>query len=121
MLLHDILKRGRDDDDAVYSQLGALTYRGLRVATENCRRRLYAMGVRPHATVGIYSRNRAEYIAAYMAIASLGAIVVPINFQLSMRETAFILKNADAHYLLTDKPLELDAAMNSQNYDKYRI
>ena len=88
MLVHEILKRGKDNNDAIYSQLGALTYQGLRVATENCRRRLYAMGVRQRSTVGIYSRNRAEYIAAYMAIVSLGAIVVPINFQLSMRETA---------------------------------
>ncbi|WP_462331510.1 class I adenylate-forming enzyme family protein [Schwartzia sp. (in: firmicutes)] len=117
MLVHEILRRGKDNDDAVYSQLGALTYRGLRVATENCRRRLYAMGVRRHSTVGIYSHNRAEYIAAYMAIASLGAVVVPINFQLSMRETAFILKNADSHFLLTDKPLTLDAAINSQYYE----
>ena len=52
-----------------------------------------------------------------MAIVSLGAIVVPINFQLSMRETAFILKNADSHFLLTDKPLTLDAAINSQYYE----
>ncbi|MBQ1919047.1 MAG: AMP-binding protein [Schwartzia sp.] len=117
MLVHEILKRGKDNNDAIYSQLGALTYQGLRVATENCRRRLYAMGVRQRSTVGIYSRNRAEYIAAYMAIVSLGAIVVPINFQLSMRETAFILKNADSHFLLTDKPLTLDAAINSQYYE----
>ena len=54
MLVHEILKRGKDNNDAIYSQLGALTYQGLRVATENCRRRLYAMGVRQRSTVGIY-------------------------------------------------------------------
>mgnify|MGYP001687034282 CR=1 FL=1 len=41
MLVHDLLKRGNDSDDAVYSQLGALTYLGLKVAVENSRRRLY--------------------------------------------------------------------------------
>ena len=45
MLIHDLLRRGNDSDDAVYSQLGALTYLGLRVAAENSRRRLYAQGI----------------------------------------------------------------------------
>ena len=116
MLVHEILRRGQNNDDAVYSQLGALTYLGLKVAAENCRRRLYAAGVRRHDRVAIYSRNRAEYIAAYMAIASLGAIVVPINFQFSMRETAFIIKNADARVILTDQELFLDDALNAIEY-----
>lgn len=38
MLVHDLLRRGNGSDDAVYSQLGALTYLGLRVAEENSRR-----------------------------------------------------------------------------------
>ncbi|MBQ9364307.1 MAG: AMP-binding protein [Schwartzia sp.] len=117
MLVHDILRRGRDNDDAVYSTLGGFTYLGLRVAAENCRRRLYAAGVRIHDRVAIYSRNRAEFIAAYMAISALGAVVVPINFQLSMRETAFILKNADVRVVIVDKPLPLDAAISALDYE----
>ena len=117
MLVHDILRRGQDNDDAIYSNLGGFTYLGLRVAAENCRRRLYAAGVRIHDRVAIYSRNRAEFIAAYMAISALGAVVVPINFQLSMRETAYILKNAGIHHILVDKPLALDAAISALDYE----
>ena len=80
MLIHDLLRRGNDSDDAVYSQLGALTYLGLRVEAENSRRRLYAQGIRRGKRVAVFSRNRAEYIAAAMAIASLGAILIPVNF-----------------------------------------
>ena len=64
MLVHDLLRRGNGSDDAVYSQLGTLTYLGLRVAAENSRRRLYAEGIRRGTRVAVFSRNRAEYIAA---------------------------------------------------------
>ena len=51
--------------------------------------------------VGIFSRNSAEYVFAYFGIASLGAIAVPINFQLSNREIAFIIKDAGIKFLMT--------------------
>ncbi|MBR5163166.1 MAG: AMP-binding protein, partial [Schwartzia sp.] len=40
-----------------------------------------------------------------------------INFQLSMRETAFILKNADVHYMISDQPLDLEASLNAYEHD----
>ncbi len=116
MLVQDLLQRGNDSDDAVYSQLGALTYLGLRVAAENGRRRLYARGIRRGARVAVFSRNRAEYIAAAMAVASLGAVLVPVNFQLTERETAAILKDADCHCCLTDRALDLSAALDRENF-----
>lgn len=120
MLVHDLLKRGNDSDDAVYSQLGALTYLGLKVAVENSRRRLYAQGVRRNQCVAIYSRNRAEYIAAFMAIVSLGAIAVPLHFQLSAREVAAMLQDADCRFLLTDRELALDVALAARGVPAVR-
>lgn len=120
MLVYDFLRRGKNDDDAVYSQLGALTYLGLRVAAENCRRRLYGLGVRRGHRVAVYSRNRAEYIAAYMAIAALGAIVVPINCQFSMRETALILQDAGCRLLIAEAPLALAPAISAVGYETVR-
>ena len=88
MLVHDLIWRGHPEDIAVNDQGRSMTYRALILSVTLCRSRLYADGVRIHDRVAIYSHNCAEYIVAYMAIASLGAVVVPINFQLSMRETA---------------------------------
>lgn len=116
MLVHDLLRRGNDSDDAVYSQLGALTYLGLRVAAENSRRRLYAQGIRRGTRVAVFSRNRAEYIAAAMAIASLGAILIPVNFQFTERETAAVLKDADCHYCLADRVLDLGGALYRESF-----
>ncbi len=116
MFVHELILRGKRDDLAILDQGRRITYRQLQNATAVCRDRLYAAGVRAHDTVGIFSRNNAEYIYTYMAIASLGAIAVPINFQLSRREIAYILKDADIHYLLTYKPLALEEALQAQHY-----
>ena len=117
MFVHELIQQGQPNDIAVYQTDKELTYQELNTAVKNCRSRLYAAGVRTGDRVAIYSRNCAEYICTYMAIASLGGIVVPVNFQLSMRETAFILKNAGIHHLVTYKKLDLDAAINLHDYD----
>ncbi len=117
MLVHDLIWRGHPEDIAVNDQGRSMTYRALILSVTLCRSRLYADGVRIHDRVAIYSHNCAEYIVAYMAIASLGAVVVPINFQLSMRETAFILKNADVHYIISDQPLDLESSLSAYEHD----
>lgn len=116
MLVHDLIWRGDEFDTAIIDGTRKVTYRGLSLLVSISRARLYEMGVRTRDRVAIYSRNSADYIVAYMAIVSLGAIVVPVNFQLSMRETAFILKNAGAKLILSDHELDLAAAMNQADY-----
>lgn len=117
MFVHELIRQGNPEDTAIYQENRVIRYGELNTAVTNCRNYLYATGVRLGDRVAIYSRNCAEYICTYMAIASLGAIVVPVNFQLSMRETAFILKNAGIHHLITYKHLDLDAAINLHDYD----
>ncbi|MBQ9377333.1 MAG: AMP-binding protein [Schwartzia sp.] len=120
MLVHDLIWRGRPEDVAIYDQGRALTYRALILSVTLCRSRLYADGVRLHDHVAIFSHNCAEYIIAYMALTSLGAVVVPINFQFSAREIGFILKNADIHYLITDREIELEGAINGYEHENVR-
>ena len=107
MVLNDII-RGRDEDLAVIDQQRRFSYRQLRDAINNCRNHLYHVGIRQGDRVAIFSRNSAEFIVTYFAIASLGAIVVPINFQLSPREIAFILQDAGIKHIYTYQPLDLD-------------
>lgn len=52
-----------------------------------------------------------------MAIASLGAIAVPINFQLSNREIAYIIKDAGSRHILTYQPLNLVDALAALRCD----
>ena len=111
MYVHDLVHQGRPGDIAVIDHDRRMTYEELAQAVRACRDRLYSVGVRQGDRVGIFSRNCAEYIYAYLGIVSLGAIAVPINFQLSSRETAYILKDAGIEHLLTSQTLHLVDAL----------
>ena len=107
MFVHELIHQGKPDAMAIIDHKRRITYKDLQEAVRACRNRLYAAGVRQGDRVGIFSRNSAEYVYAYMAIASLGAISVPINFQLSNREIAYIIKDAGIRNLMTYEPLNL--------------
>ena len=116
MFVHEIIQQGRETDPAIVDQDRRFTYGELSKAVSAYRNRLYADGIRVWDRVAIFARNSAEYIFAYMAIASLGAIVVPINFQLSKREIAFILKDSGAKILLTYQTMQLDQELQDMGH-----
>lgn len=107
MYVHDLVRQGAPDAIALVDHKRRFAYSELAAATRNCRNRLYAAGVRQGDRVAIFSRNSAEFIFAYFGIASLGAIAVPINFQLASREIAYIIKDAVIKHFLTYEPLNL--------------
>lgn len=113
MLLHDLAYKGASDDIAIVDQDHRFTYKDLQEHITLYRNYLYEEGIKQGDRVGIFSRNSAEYIFAYFAIISLGAIAVPINFQLSSREVAYIIKDAGIKHVLTYKTLDLTDAMAS--------
>lgn len=117
MLVHEIINRGRSDDLAVVDEGRRITYAQLKQGIKKYRNRLYELGIRQGDRVGIFSRNSAEFIYTYFATASLGAINVPINFQLSPRETAYILQNAGVEHLLTYEPLQFDEELSVTQHD----
>jgi long-chain acyl-CoA synthetase len=53
-----------------------------------------------------------------MAIASLGAVVVPLNFQLTAREIAYIVKDAQMKRLISAESLTLDAELAHYGYQQ---
>ncbi len=108
MLVHEIIQRGRAGDIAIVDKGRSFTYADFALNVKKFRNRLYALGVREGDRVGIFSRNSAEFIFGFFATVSLGAISVPINFQLSAPETAFILKNSESKIVLTYQPLEVE-------------
>ena len=101
MLLHEIIKNARDEDLALIDHERRVTYFEFKAAIKNCRDKMYELGIRRGDRVAIFSRNSIEFVYAYFAIASLGAINVPINFQLSNREIKYILDNAGIKNMFT--------------------
>ena len=117
MLVHEIINNGREDSIAVVDEGRHITYAELKDGIKRYRNRLWSLGVRRGDRVGIFSRNSAEFIYAYFGVTSLGAINVPINFQLSPRETAYILQDAGVEHLLTYEPLNFEEKISSVQYD----
>ena len=112
MFVHELIERGHSDDIAIIDRDRHITYHTLKEKIQSYRCRLYSLGVRRGTHVAILSRNSAEYIIAYMAVVSLGAVAVPVNFQLSLREIAYIVHDAEIRYILTYKPLQLADVMD---------
>ncbi len=107
MLVHDIIKRGKGSDLAMVDADRRITYSQMAEGVKKYRNRLHSLGIGKGDRVAIFARNSAEFVYTYFGATSLGAICVPINFQLSLRETAFILKDAGAKILLSYTPLDL--------------
>ena len=104
MFVHEIYKNG---DPKKFCFLGeaTATYADLDLAVRRYRNTLYAMGVRRGDRVALYSQNRGEFVYVYMAVVSLGAIIVPVNCSLVDREVDYIIKDCGAKLLVTDTPL----------------
>ena len=63
------------------------------------------MGIKPGDRVGIYCKNRPEFITSMIAILIAGGVVVPINNFLKPVEVSYILKDCDVRVLISEKPL----------------
>ena len=116
MLLHEILQNGRGKNVAVIDRGRRITYDELREALRATRDRFYAAGIRAHDHVALFSHNRVELLVAYLAVNSLGAVAIPLNYQLSEREVAYIIKDADVRCLVTEKELPLESHLGQQGY-----
>ena len=106
MLVHELIFRGKNDTLAIIEGQQQITYQQLQEKTAAYRDFFYALGIRCGDNVALCSRNCQEYIFAYMAINWLGAVAVPINFQLSPREIVYILKDAGIEFFITHKELD---------------
>ena len=108
MFVHELIYQGKPDSLAIVDHERRITYRELQQHVAACRDRLYAAGVRVGDRVSIFSRNSADYVYAYMAIVSLGAIAVPINFQLSSREIAYIIRQCGVKFIVVEDQEQVD-------------
>lgn len=115
MLLHQIIKFGEEADIAFHGE-PAVTYGQLRREVGRYRDYLYQAGIRRGDNVGLLLRNSPAFVYSYMAIVSLGALVVPINYQLTAQEVGFIVKDAGMKHLVVSQPLDLTAALAAHGY-----
>jgi long-chain acyl-CoA synthetase len=115
MLVHQLIHHGNPTAVAFHT-LTKVTYAELQKKCSLYRDFFYAQGIRASENVGLFSRNSAEFIYCYMALSSLGAITVPMNFQLTPREVAYIVKDAQMTRLVTMAPLPIDTELQQYEY-----
>ena len=106
MFLHEIMK-GADPSHLAFTGEVDVTYGALEDAIHRYRNAIYALGIREGERVSLYSANRAEFVYAFMAVVSLGAIIVPVNNSLVDREVDYILKDSGSTLLITDTPMDV--------------
>ena len=77
------------------------TYEQLRDWSRRLAGGLVALGVQPGEHVALVMANYAEFVAVKFAIASIGAVCVPVNFLLRERELSYVLQQSNSVTLIT--------------------
>lgn len=95
-LFNRLYRPERSTRVAVLYDHTSLTYEDLRERSIRAAEALNAVGIDAGDRVGILLTDSPEFIAAFVAVMSLGAIAVPINLALRREDQLFILKDCGA-------------------------
>lgn len=117
MLVHELVYRG-EIDKRVFAGKHDVTYGQLQERVRRYAAYFYRWGVRPGDRVGLLARNSPEFVYSYLAVVSLRAAVVPINFQLVAPEIAYIVQDSGMRTLVTMGRLDLAAALAAYGYEQ---
>jgi long-chain acyl-CoA synthetase len=72
------------------------TYRDLIRSVASVTRSLSENGINKGDRVGLLSENRPEWMIVYLAVVSFGAVIVPLDAQLTAKEVTVLLANSGA-------------------------
>jgi long-chain acyl-CoA synthetase len=72
------------------------SYRDLLRSIASLSQSLAGLGIAKGDRVGLLSENRPEWMIAYLSVQTLGAVIVPLDAQLTDKEVALLLANAEA-------------------------
>src|SRR2546430_3239102 len=95
----------RDGSIAILFEHPEITYTDLREQTRTRTEILKAEGIEPSDRVALLLADSPEFIAAFVAIISLGAIAVPINLALPSAEQLFIVRDCGARAAIVEGPV----------------
>jgi fatty-acyl-CoA synthase len=90
----------------------AIVFEGERITYGEMRDRAYklanalkGMGLKKGDRVAVLLRNRTEWFDIFFAVASLGAMMVPVNFLLKSKEVDFIVRDSGASMIFVGEDL----------------
>jgi fatty-acyl-CoA synthase len=91
------------------------TYADLHARTDRLAVALLALGVGRRDRVALLAPNCAEYFEVQFACARLGAIMLPLNWRLTVPELDYILGDSTPKLLIHDRSFAQQAAALSKN------
>lgn len=77
-----------------------VTYRDLRTQVNQLAAGLYAAGIGPGTHVGVMAPNIAAFPLTWLALARLGAVMVPINTRYTARELHYVMTDSETRHLV---------------------
>src|SRR5205823_6515312 len=95
----------RDASIAILFEQRETTYTDLRKQTITVAEILKAEGIEPGDRVALLLADSPEFMAAFVAIISLGAIAIPINLALQSAEQLFIVRDCGARAAIVEGPV----------------
>ncbi len=78
----------------------SITYRDLDARVSQLASGLHRLGVRKGQHVGVMLPNCPAFMLTWLALARLGAVMVPVNKRYTARELAYTLTDSDAGWLV---------------------
>jgi acyl-CoA synthetase (AMP-forming)/AMP-acid ligase II len=97
-----VLAAGRDDDPAIITRAGTLSYAGLRTLVADIVSALLLAGVGEEDRVGLLAENSSFWVACYLAILQIGAIATPFPARLSGEKLRQLSQLTGCHALCLD-------------------
>jgi benzoate-CoA ligase family protein len=104
-LFHAIFKAAFINRTAIVYEHRQITYDELRDQTLTFARGLSWMGVGPGDRVALLLNDSPEFVAAFVAICSYGAIAAPINMALRLEEQRAILNDCTASVAIVEEEI----------------
>lgn len=89
----------------------SLSYREAREKVVHVSRHLRSLGIGPGSKVAVTGKNSPEWAVAYLATLEAGAVVVPIDYEITVKEIDNLIRAGDAEVLFVgeEKADELGA------------
>ncbi|HEV7681008.1 MAG TPA: benzoate-CoA ligase family protein [Pyrinomonadaceae bacterium] len=104
-LFDAIFKETAADRTAILYEQRKITYVELREQTLGVARALRTLGVDRGKRVALMLKDSPEFIAAFSAVCSYGAIAVPINMALRLEEQRAILQDCTASVAIVEEDI----------------
>lgn len=102
-LLERAVDRFGDRPAYVFAADDRVTFRELSERVDRAARGLMALGVEAGHRVSIWMPNNPEWVYLYLAVARIGAVLVPINTGFRVDEAAYVVGQSDSTMLIVSE------------------